>query len=132
MDEAMLRDLERLLLALSDKTRLKLLALMADGEVSVGYLADNLGESQPKISRHLAYLRSAGLVSTRRDGKWIYYAIERGDSEAVMTVLDSALACVAGKAADPRRHVPPLSVDSWNDSAADEDWHPNDLEIYLL
>ena len=73
----MLTELENLFLALSDKTRLRLLALMADGEVPVGFLADKLGESQPKTSRHLAYLRNAGLVSARRDGKWIYYNIQR-------------------------------------------------------
>ena len=68
-------ELEKLFLALGDKTRLRLLALMADGEVSVGFLAERLGESQPKVSRHVAYLRNAGVVYTRRDGKWIYYGI---------------------------------------------------------
>src|SRR3982751_1689574 len=76
MDDNTVNDLSELFLALSDKTRLRLLGLMADGEVSVGFLADSLGESQPKISRHLAYLRTAGLASTRRDGKWIYYGIQ--------------------------------------------------------
>jgi len=59
-------------LALSDQTRLRLLSLMIGGEVSVGFLAEALRESQLKISRDRAYLRAAGLVSTRRDGKWIY------------------------------------------------------------
>ena len=53
MQENTLNELGNLFLALSDKTRLRLLSLMANGEVSVGYLADQLGESQPKISRHL-------------------------------------------------------------------------------
>src|SRR6185295_2532045 len=82
-------ELEKLFLALSDKTRLRLLSLMADGEVPVGYLADKLGESQPKISRHLAYLRSADLVTTRRDGKWIYYSIGP-QSDARSNVLNAA------------------------------------------
>ncbi|HMT07127.1 MAG TPA: metalloregulator ArsR/SmtB family transcription factor [Pyrinomonadaceae bacterium] len=83
--------LTSLFLALSDPTRLRLLRLMADGEVSVGYLADELGESQPKISRHLATLRSMGLVSTRRDGKWIYYAIEHQDDSTADSILSMAV-----------------------------------------
>jgi DNA-binding transcriptional ArsR family regulator len=67
--------MERLFLALCDKTRIKLIGLMSDGEVSVNYLCDALGESQPKVSRHLAYLRSTGIVSTKRDGKRIYYSL---------------------------------------------------------
>ncbi|MBK8304612.1 MAG: winged helix-turn-helix transcriptional regulator [Chloracidobacterium sp.] len=86
MQESTFTALEHLFLALSDKTRLRLLALMVDGDVPVGVLADSLGESQPKISRHLAYLRSAGLVSTRREGKWIYYGIENEMDDAVTRV----------------------------------------------
>src|SRR6185312_4081950 len=78
--------------ALGDRTRLRLLNLMADGEVCVCYLVDVLGESQPKISRHLAYLRRAGGVRARRDGKWMHYGlIEMGD-EAGAAVLESVLA----------------------------------------
>ncbi|MEP6788100.1 MAG: metalloregulator ArsR/SmtB family transcription factor, partial [Acidobacteriota bacterium] len=96
MQESTLIELEKLFLALSDKTRLRLLSLMADGEVPVGFLADKLGESQPKISRHLAYLRTAGLVSTRRDGKWIYYGIEEQDDAGVTNVLNAALGSILG------------------------------------
>src|SRR6478672_7603765 len=67
--------LENLFLGLADKTRLRLLGLMAEGPVSVGHLVSETGESQPKISRHLAYLRNADLVETTRDGKWIYYGV---------------------------------------------------------
>src|SRR6187399_2172049 len=90
MDGSMLDGLEKLFLALSDKTRLRLLSLMVDGDVSVGYLADTLGESQPKISRHLAYLRGAGLVSTRRDGKWIYYGVQAPADETAAAVMRAA------------------------------------------
>ena len=96
MQETALSALENLFLALSDKTRMRLLGLMASGEVSVGFLADELGESQPKISRHLAYLRNAGLVSTRRDGKWIYYGIEPQDDPNVSRVLNASLAALTG------------------------------------
>src|SRR3954471_13759371 len=91
MDDNTVNDLSELFLALSDKTRLRLLGIMADGEVSVGFLADSLGESQPKISRHLAYLRTAGLVSTRRDGKWIYYNIQHPAGEVAGNVLNAAI-----------------------------------------
>src|SRR5438552_262821 len=95
MQESTLAELENLFLALSDKTRLRLLALMADGEVPVGFLADQLGESQPKTSRHLAYLRNAGLVSARRDGKWIYYNIERPADAAVGRILRATIDSIA-------------------------------------
>lgn len=69
-------NMEQLFLALSDKTRLRLLNLMRENEVCVNYLAEVLEESQPKISRHLAYLRNAELVSARRAGKWMNYKID--------------------------------------------------------
>jgi ArsR family transcriptional regulator len=55
--------------ALSDQTRLRLLNLVRQKEICVCYLQQVLNTNQPKISRHLAYLRRAGLVQTRRDGK---------------------------------------------------------------
>ena len=61
--------------ALADKTRLRLLSLMSNGEVCVCFFAETLGTNNPKISRHLAYLKRAGLVSGRRDGKWIHYSL---------------------------------------------------------
>jgi ArsR family transcriptional regulator len=68
-------DMPRLFQSLGDPTRLRLLSLMADQEVCVCYLAEILDSPQPKISRHLAYLRDAGLVAARRDGKWMHYRI---------------------------------------------------------
>jgi len=64
-----------LFLALGDKTRLRLLNLIRDREICVSSFTGVLGDSQPKISRHLAYLRNAGVVEVRRDGKWMYYSI---------------------------------------------------------
>ena len=66
-------DLALLFAALSDRTRLRLLNLMDGREVCVCYFVEILGQSQPKISRHLAYLRRAGVVAARRDGKWMHY-----------------------------------------------------------
>jgi ArsR family transcriptional regulator, arsenate/arsenite/antimonite-responsive transcriptional repressor len=68
-------EIEKLFSALADRTRLRLLSLMADGEVCVCFFVEVLDESQPKISRHLAYLRNAGVVSARREGKWMHYSI---------------------------------------------------------
>lgn len=68
-------DLALLFAALADRTRLRLLNLMNGKEVCVCYFVEILGQSQPKISRHLAYLRRAGIVATRREGKWMHYKI---------------------------------------------------------
>ncbi len=68
-------DVAAFFLALSDRTRLRLLNLMGDDEVCVCFFVEVLGEPQPKISRHLAYLRQAGVVAARREGKWMNYRI---------------------------------------------------------
>lgn len=68
-------DLALFFAALSDRTRLRLLNLMDGREVCVCYFVEILAQTQPKISRHLAYLRRAGIVSARREGKWIHYRI---------------------------------------------------------
>ena len=67
--------LEMLLRALADRTRLRLLNLMGDAELCVCYFVEVLQTSQPKISRHLAYLRRAGIVAARREGLWMHYRI---------------------------------------------------------
>ena len=84
-------DLVTLFAALADRTRLRLLNLLGAGEVCVCYFVELLGESQPKISRHLAYLRRAGVVNARRDGKWIHYSIARPSDATVAAVLESTL-----------------------------------------
>jgi len=68
-------DMAGFFLALSDRTRLRLLNLMGDDEVCVCFFVEVLGEPQPKISRHLAYLRQAGVVTARREGKWMHYRV---------------------------------------------------------
>ncbi len=68
-------DTERFFQALGDKTRLRLLNLMGEQEICVCYFVEILGQPQPKISRHLAYLRSAGMVEARREGKWMHYRL---------------------------------------------------------
>lgn len=68
-------DMELFFRALADRTRLRLLNLMGGGEVCVCFFVEVTGTSQPKISRHLAYLRRAGIVGARREGKWMHYQI---------------------------------------------------------
>ena len=67
--------IELLFKALADGTRLRIINLIGDDEVCVCFFVAVLKTSQPKISRHLAYLRRAGVVSARRDGKWMHYRI---------------------------------------------------------
>ncbi len=129
MQEKKLIELEKLFLAFSDKTRLRLLALMADGEVPVGYLADTLGESQPKISRHLAYLRTLGLVSTRRDGKWVYYGIDIPEDADIARVFETTLGTIL-----PDKTVGQDGGRLSNNYAKPHpyDRDQNELEIFLL
>jgi ArsR family transcriptional regulator len=67
--------IEELFKALADRTRLRLINLMGNDEVCVCFFVEVLKLNQPKISRHLAYLRRAGVVAARRDGKWMHYRI---------------------------------------------------------
>ncbi len=61
--------------ALSDRTRLRILNLLRDGEVCVCDLVAVLGVPQPTASRHLSYLRKAGLVVARKEGLWCHYRL---------------------------------------------------------
>jgi ArsR family transcriptional regulator, arsenate/arsenite/antimonite-responsive transcriptional repressor len=91
MDTNALANMESLYMALGDKTRLRLLNLMRANEVCVCFFTEVLGDSQPKVSRHLAYLRNAGLVEARRDGKWMHYSIIWPEDPGARRVLESAL-----------------------------------------
>ena len=68
-----LGEMESLFKALADATRLRILGLLLAGEVCVCDIHESLKIPQSRASRHLAYLRRAGLVETRRDGLWIHY-----------------------------------------------------------
>ena len=79
--------------AVSDPTRLRILALLARMELSVGELAQLLGQSQPRVSRHVRILADAGIVDRRKEGSWVFLAI-----------------------ADPSRTEPLLAlVNAWTD-----------------
>jgi ArsR family transcriptional regulator len=88
-------DMARLFAALADRTRLRLLNLMNGREVCVCYFVEILKQSQPKVSRHLAYLRRAGIVRARREGKWMHYRIERPAEAGAAAILDATLASFA-------------------------------------
>jgi ArsR family transcriptional regulator len=76
-------NIELLFKALADPTRLRLIQLLGDREVCVCSFVEALQTNQPKVSRHLAYLRRAGLVVGRRDGKWTHYRlVEPTDPQA--------------------------------------------------
>lgn len=91
MNNDFLLNLETFFMALADKTRLRLLNLMREGEICVCFFSEVLEESQPKVSRHLAYLRNAGIVEARRDGKWMHYKIVEPESEYAAQILHDTL-----------------------------------------
>lgn len=84
-------DLVKMFAALADPTRLRLLNLMRGREVCVCYFVEILEQGQPKISRHLAYLRRAEIVEARREGKWMHYRIERPADMRAASILDATL-----------------------------------------
>jgi ubiquinone/menaquinone biosynthesis C-methylase UbiE/DNA-binding transcriptional ArsR family regulator len=91
------RDASRVVLALKaagEQTRLRALALLTEGELAVGELAQALDQSQPRVSRHLKLLTEAGLVERAPEGAWVFYRLprahttERHLAEAALTMLD--------------------------------------------
>ncbi|MCE4222739.1 metalloregulator ArsR/SmtB family transcription factor [Methylobacterium sp. C25] len=89
-----------MLRAVAEETRLRILALLADGELSVSDLTDILGQSQPRISRHLKLLVEAGLVERHREGAWAFFRLR----EASIGLIDPMIAGLD-------RETPPLSED---------------------
>jgi len=83
--------LDLLFRALADPTRLRLLNLIADREICVCYFVEILRIGQPKISRHLAYLRRAGMVAARREGKWMHYRLAIPKDQAAASILRETL-----------------------------------------
>ena len=88
-------DIENLFKALADRTRLRLISLIGESEVCVCFLVAILKTSQPKISRHLAYLRRAQIVSARREGKWIHYRLVEPPDEHAARIFREVRALLA-------------------------------------
>jgi ArsR family transcriptional regulator len=85
-----LQQLDTLFKALADPTRLRILGLLLTGEVCVCHIHESLKITQPKASRHLAYLRRSGLVETRREGLWIHYRLAR-QADPVIGAVEGAV-----------------------------------------
>src|SRR5262245_57629083 len=98
-----LADMETLFKALADETRLRILGLLLAGEVCVCDIHESLKIPQSKASRHLAYLRRAGLVETRREGLWIHYKLG--------TLSDPVLAGVGDAVRHALTHVDAIHRD---------------------
>ena len=94
-DAEKIKDMEQFFRALADRTRLRLLNLMTAGEVCVCFFVEVLRVSQPKISRHLAYLRRAGVVAARREGKWMHYRLIEPSDERAARVFTEVRAWLA-------------------------------------
>ena len=84
-----LEEMETLFKALADATRLRILGLLLTGEVCVCHIHESLKIPQPKASRHLAYLRKAGLVETRRDGLWVNYRMTTLADPVMGAIVDA-------------------------------------------
>ncbi len=80
--------------AFADPTRLRILNLLLEREVCVCDLCTVLGEIQPKVSRHLAYLRRADLVTVRQQGKWKYYAIAKHPKGTERALINCVKTCM--------------------------------------
>lgn len=81
-------DRELFFRALADPTRLRIINLIGDQEVCVCFFVEILNTNQPKVSRHLAYLRRAGIVAARREGIWMHYRISTPSDENAAKVLN--------------------------------------------
>lgn len=84
---------DRMFRAFSDRTRLRILHLLLDGELCVCDIVRVLEMSQPKISRHLAYLRRAGLVQARKDGLWMHYKLIPADDDFHQSLMNCLRSC---------------------------------------
>ena len=84
-----LAQLETIFKALADRTRLRILGLLTAGEICVCDIHGSLALPQPTVSRHLAYLRKAGLVEGRKDGLWVHYRLAALPNAVLQTVIDA-------------------------------------------
>jgi ArsR family transcriptional regulator, arsenate/arsenite/antimonite-responsive transcriptional repressor len=89
-----LETLDHVFKALADPTRIRILGLLASGEICVCHIHESLRLPQSLVSRHLAYLRRAGLVATRKEGLWVHYRLAPARDEVTRTLLESVFHCV--------------------------------------
>jgi len=99
-----LEALDQVFKALADPTRIRILGLLAAGEICVCHIHESLRLPQPLVSRHLAYLRRAGLVDTRKEGLWVYYRLASARVDVAGMLLDTVRHVVS--------HVPTIARDA--------------------
>jgi len=105
INEYGVRSLTKLFRALGDETRLRIVALLAHGELCVCHLEQALELSQPNISRQLGVLRAAGVVDARRDGSWMYYSLAPQEHDSVKAMLDQLVALFGAERAIRADHL---------------------------
>jgi ArsR family transcriptional regulator, arsenate/arsenite/antimonite-responsive transcriptional repressor len=91
---AELKAVDQVFKALGDPTRVRILGLLAAGEICVCHIHESLRLPQPLVSRHLAYLRRAGLVETRKDGLWVHYRLASNGDDATRPLVDAVFRCI--------------------------------------
>ncbi|HVZ21661.1 MAG TPA: metalloregulator ArsR/SmtB family transcription factor [Vicinamibacterales bacterium] len=89
-----LQALDRVFKALADPTRIRILGLLSAGEICVCHIHESLRLPQSLVSRHLAYLRRAGLVESRKEGLWVHYRLASRGGGLTRTLLDAVYHCV--------------------------------------
>ena len=99
------RQLTRLFRALGDETRLRIVALLSHGELCVCHLETALDLNQSNASRQLGILKAAGIVDSRRDGTWVYYALTEQEHATVARALDVLTRAFGAEAALRRDHA---------------------------
>ncbi len=126
--------IEATLRALSDLTRLRIMRLLAHMELAVGELAQVLGQSQPRVSRHVRILCDAGLAERRKEGSWVFLrsavaeglAPPLGDAAArMLAVAEAEDSMFAARCAEDRRHLAAIRADR---SAKAEAWFSRHAE----
>jgi ubiquinone/menaquinone biosynthesis C-methylase UbiE len=91
--------------AAGEETRLRILALLARGELSVSDLTDILGQSQPRISRHLKLMAEAGLIERHREGAWAFFKLAQGPAGALARALAESVRADDGVVAADRERL---------------------------
>lgn len=95
-----MKEMAERLRALADENRLQIIRLLARGELCVCEIMEYLGMSQPTASHHLKILKQAGLVTDRKDGRWIYYRLQPEAVQALTAEIQDLL--VIGESLPPR------------------------------
>lgn len=92
MEDDLFQSKAELLSIMANAQRLRMLTTLSEGEISVGPLAQRLGLSQSALSQHLAKLRAADIVSTRRDAQTVYYSVKSAKVGVVLAMLNQIFA----------------------------------------